>query len=154
MKGLERESVTPEMRGEEILAADARRSTLIRKTKGCVLGLTGPPLNDVRAALCQKCTQHGPVAAVLVLAVATQRQIRVMRQGRQYIQFAAPIRCVHLPLELPDEGSPLPLAGHMQGFVHKPGAGGQVREPDVVVIEPGEIRLRNAARRPPHGAQP
>ena len=94
------------------------------------------------------------MAAALVPAVAAQRQVGVMRQRRQYVQFAAPIGRAHLPPELPAECGPRPLVRRSQRFPHQFGAGRQVREPDVVVVEPGEVTLRNAARRAPHRPEP
>ena len=75
----------------------------------CRAAWTRSPSNHVRAALRQEFPQQGPVAAALVPAVAAQRQVGAMRQRGEYVQFAAPVGCAHLPAKFPAERGPRPL---------------------------------------------
>ena len=78
---------------------------------------------NIRAALRQKFPQDGSVAAALVPAVAAQRQVCLVRQRRQYVQFPAPIRLAHLLSELPREYIPRSLVLRCQCILHERCAG-------------------------------
>ena len=76
-----------------------------------------------------------------------------MREGGQQVEFAASVGCGHFVAELTTEGGPGAVVRCFLRFLHEFGAGREVWEPDVVVIEAGEVGFGNAARRAPNGSQ-
>jgi hypothetical protein len=109
--------------------------------------------HHLRPPLHQHLPQNRPMTPALLIAITPHRKIRMMRQRRKQIQFPAPIRRTHLPPELPHETRPCASIRRPQRLFHQPGARRKVGEPDVIVIELGEIGLWHAPRRTPHRAQ-
>src|SRR5581483_6484940 len=95
------------------------------------------------------------MAATLVLAVAADGEVGVMRQRRERRDVVSRIRDAHLAAIAPREGFP---SRRRERLGHHPAeqleARREVREPNVVVIELRVIALLHAARRLAHGAEP
>ena len=94
------------------------------------------------------------MAALLILAIAADRKIRMMRKSRQQIQFPASIGLVHLVLKLPRERRPGPLIRRRQRLFHQFWTRRKIWKPHVIIVELRKISLRNPARRSPHRADP
>src|SRR5690349_3965729 len=90
------------------------------------------------------------MATRLVLAIAANGEIRLVRQRGEQIKHAAVIGPRHFGTITPRKCRP--LAGRMtrQGEFYGVRGRCEVRQPDVVPVARREPRLRNAARRPPH----
>src|SRR4030095_10553046 len=60
-------------------------------------------LEEVRSAFFEQCPQHGPVAALLVCAVAPHRQVHPMREGSEEVEEPGSLRAPHLAAISPFE---------------------------------------------------
>src|ERR1700741_752858 len=96
----------------------------------------------------QQLPQDRPVAALLVLAIAADRKIRVVRQLGEKLEQALGGRRLHLPPIPLHESLPVPVSASDELRARR-----QVRQPDIVEVEARIVRLLHAARRPPHGAK-
>src|SRR5574341_953930 len=133
----------------------ATSSTGPRATSGAQRTTQGEGVSiDACTVLPQQLAQDRAVAARLVLAIAADREVRMMRQrGKQLGQ--APRRGGFHFLEITTRK--LSPALVRPGLSDRPSeerfARREIRQPEVVVIAPREIRLAHAARRAPHGAE-
>src|SRR6185436_14637831 len=95
------------------------------------------------------------VAARRVLAVAADTEARVLRQCGQQHDQSLRGRRVHLRAIFFCERRP-PFVGERLrgGELEERRARREVGQPEVEVVEPREILLLHAPRRPAHGAQP
>ena len=123
-------------------------------TVGARLRRSGLRLVERRAAIRQQLAKHGAMATRLVLAVAAEREVGPKRERGEKVQRAAGRPFGHLGFEGADEG--IPFRGRAGGLAlrHQPGAGRQVRIPDVEPVVGGVAFLADAARRTAHGADP
>src|SRR5262249_27059022 len=108
---------------------------------------------DLRAFLDQELLQQGPVALVLVLAVAAHREALVGRQRGQHREEPLRLRIPHLlPVSPLVRGPARPIERSRERPRHEWRARRELGEPDVVVVTPGVVLLADAAWRTAHGA--
>src|SRR5262245_61731918 len=107
---------------------------------------------EPRAALREQLAQHATMAVPAVLAVAADRKVGVMRERRQRVEQVDRRGLAHLGTETAGESRP-PARIVAIDAAHQRQAWRQFRQPDVVVIAPGEFALRHAARRATHCAE-
>ncbi|KGC59597.1 hypothetical protein DM75_3317 [Burkholderia mallei] len=94
------------------------------------------------------------MAVRLVLAIATDREIRRRRQRGEHIEHPARVAVLHLGAELARERLPIGIGLRRLRFGDEFGARRQRRQPDVVKVARRELVFRHAARRTAHGADP
>jgi hypothetical protein len=87
------------------------------------------------------------MAAILVFAITAEREIVVMRQRGQNIKLAGPIRIVHFDAELAFEFCQAGVVFCGERFFDKFRGRGEVRKPDVIIVEFREVGFMDAARR-------
>src|SRR5215813_5502876 len=92
------------------------------------------PSAHVCAALGEKRAQHRAMAARLVLAVAADREVRVARECREYVEGARAIRLRHLRAVLPEERPLLLVGAGYEAHLHRLDARREIGKPDVVPI--------------------
>src|SRR5688500_12081399 len=92
------------------------------------------------------------MTALLVLAVAADREIGLVRQSREQIDQPRRVRRLHLRTVFPLERLPRLLVGGTLPFRDKRLARLQLRQPRIVEDPRRELGLRHTARRPPNGA--
>src|SRR3954466_13063642 len=114
---------------------------------------TPPSALDLRTPLDQQRAQLRAVTVFLVLAVAAQRKIGVLRQHSEHVERLAGRRRVHLRAELAEERGPFPFRLCGLGGLHEVRARREHGEPYVVVVATRELRLRGAAGWTTDGAE-
>src|SRR5262245_38018135 len=87
------------------------------------------------------------MAARLVLAIAADRKVRVLRKRGEHIEHPAVVRLRHLGAVLASERRPLRCRLRTLPQLHRSIARREVRKPDVVPVLRSELFLRHAARR-------
>jgi len=125
---------------ERLIESDERLKTLFRTLSKNL----GSPLD-------QKLPENRTVAAVLVLAVTTDREVRLVREGREQVQHPRGLRLRHLGPVLPLEALPFPRRLRPLRFFDQLGARSQIREPHIVPVLGRVTLLRDPSRRPAHG---
>ena len=109
---------------------------------------------QVGAVVGEQLAQHRAVAAGLVLAVAADGDVGLVRERGDQLEQVTSLRRRHLLAVVADERRPLPLGLG----VERPGdqllTGGELGQPGVVEVPPGELAPGHPARRPAHGADP
>src|SRR5437763_1742303 len=116
-------------------------------TSSSASGNFGPPLGE-------QLLENGAVTAVLILAVAAEREAGLMRQGGQQVEDSGRLRLVHLGPELALERVPGPLVLRPLPERHQLLAGREIRQPDVIEVERCELRLRHSPRWSANRAEP
>ena len=114
----------------------------------------GNPSNHHRSTLRQQLPQNRTMASLLILAITPHRKTRPMRKRRQHIQFPAPVRRVHLPPELLYKPRPCLSVRSFQSLRHQLRIGRKIRKPNIVIIQPRKVGLKNTTRGTPYCAQP
>src|SRR5574339_166882 len=127
----------------------ATSSTGPRLTSGAQRTTHGDGVSGCACAmLLEKPPQDRAVAALLVLAIAADRKIRLPRKRRQHAK--QPLRGRRLHLALVGPGEALPVLVRERDHL---GRRREIGKPDVVVIEPGVVALFHSARRAAHRAE-
>ncbi len=111
-------------------------------------------LADVRTCSRQQLPQNGAMAAGLLLAVATHRQIGGVGEGGQQRQIVSGCRGRQLRLVRFAEGRPLGRGLRGLPQLHGFAARGEVGEPDVIPVLAGKLGLWYAAWRATYRADP
>lgn len=93
------------------------------------------------------------MAAVFVLAIATEREIgRVGKRG-QKIEYSLSAGLLDFRSKLALKGRPLLFISCRLTLMHEVGAGRKIRKPDVVKIAAGEFCFWDSSGRSANGAQ-
>ncbi len=107
---------------------------------------------DLRTALEEQFAQHGAVAMGFIGAIASDREIGLMRQRRQQIERMPRARRGHFAPVLSCESAPVPCGSCGQRPLEQFLAWRQRRQPHIVKILRGVLGLENAPRRTSYGA--
>jgi hypothetical protein len=107
---------------------------------------------DLRAPLGQEYSQHRPMAACFILAVAPDREIALMRKERQQIKRSADFWSSHLGSVFLDESSPQGGRTCNLPELHSFSARSEIRKPHVVPILRSELGLWHPPWRTTHSS--
>ena len=117
---------------------------------------TGAKLNRIvhqRAALEEDLAQHRAVAAGFIGTITTDGEVGLMGQRRENIQRCTLIGRGHFRPVLFHEAIPVPFRPSRERLLDQCRARRQRRQPDIVEILRGILRLPYASRRASHGAE-
>ena len=105
-----------------------------------------------RSLFDQQLAEHRTMTMGFVLAVTTDREIGLAREGREQFDGMTVFRRRHLGPILFDKPRPLSRSFRLQSELHRRQAGREIRKPDVIPVLRGKLRLGDTARRTAHGA--
>ena len=94
------------------------------------------------------------MAPALILTVAANRKVRLVRKRGQQIQDPTRLRPVHLCAVALRKHAPGTLVLRPQGCLQERFAWRKIRQPDIVEVARGDLALGDASRGTPNGTDP